>query len=266
MKLKRYIIFALAALFAASVLFIGTGCFRREPVNNSNQNGADTLPLPALEETLSPTQPPAVSPEVELNLIGDSDIIQSSTVLPQYQEYYNRNGDLVGWLNIDNTFIDYPVMQNLEKPDYYITHGFDGEECSDGLPFIHEKCSVGISNNTVICGHRLNNQMLFNDLIRYSELSFWQQHQTVFFDTIWCQGVYEVFAVFYYSNSDPSLLDDNINMNPAAFDEYVKTCYTRRLYDTGVAATYGDMLLTITALDCTRPSECIVVVARKVVE
>ncbi len=58
-----------------------------------------------------------------------------NVVLPEFQKLYKQNSDIVGWLKIDGTRIDYPIMQNQQDPKYYLNHGFDKEKNKNGLPF-----------------------------------------------------------------------------------------------------------------------------------
>lgn len=60
---------------------------------------------------------------------------ETASVPAEYQEYYNRNNDFVGWINIDGTEIDYPVVQ-ADDNDYYLNHNFDREKESRGTVFM----------------------------------------------------------------------------------------------------------------------------------
>ncbi|GAA0409712.1 hypothetical protein GCM10008933_44800 [Paenibacillus motobuensis] len=79
---------------------------------------------------------------IKKNLIAFS-FLHEPAMLPEFQELYQRNPDIVGWLKVDGTRIDYPIMQNPQDAEYYLNHGFDKEENKNGLPFldVHSRIS-----------------------------------------------------------------------------------------------------------------------------
>lgn len=56
-------------------------------------------------------------------------------MLPEFRDLYERNSDIVGWLKIDGTRIEYPVMQSPQDSEYYLNHDFDKNGNQGGLPF-----------------------------------------------------------------------------------------------------------------------------------
>ena len=74
---------------------------------------------------------------------GNPDLVLGDQqILAQYQELFMQNPDLIGWLTIDGTSIDYPVMWTPEDPEYYSHRGFDKEDSNNGLLFMDELSSV----------------------------------------------------------------------------------------------------------------------------
>ena len=59
----------------------------------------------------------------------------NQVMLPEFRNLYERNSDIVGWLKIGGTRIEYPVMQNPQDAEYYLNHDFDKRENTGGLPF-----------------------------------------------------------------------------------------------------------------------------------
>ena len=83
---------------------------------------------------------------------------EDKTILPELTELYQQNNDLVGWICVEDTNINYPVMQTVENPNYYLKRGFDREYSSYGCPYVQEDCDVlKPSDNLVIYGHHMNN-------------------------------------------------------------------------------------------------------------
>ena len=83
-------------------------------------------------------------------------------VLPEYAPIFERNKDTVGWIKIDGTNIDFPVVQRKESTDYYLYKNFDGEYSNQGAIYVREQCDVfAPSDNLTIYGHRTNAKTMF---------------------------------------------------------------------------------------------------------
>lgn len=182
-------------------------------------------------------------------------------------ELYIQNNDFVGWLSIPDTVIDYPVMQTKDKPNYYLCRNFNKEYSRYGTPYLQENCDISKSDNLIVYGHNMKTKMMFYDLSLYQDISFYEKHKLVYFDTQENKQTYEIFAVFktvaYTSNSFQyntfvNATDEN------EFREYVKTCKSLSLYDTGLSAEYGDKLLTLSTCDYSTKDGRLVIVAKKV--
>ena len=107
------------------------------------------------------------------------------------------NNDMVGWIRIEDTQINYPVMYTPDNPDYYLKHNFYKESSAYGVPYIAEHCDpMEPSDNVIIYGHHMNNGSMFAGLMNYEDRDFYEQHKTVRFDTLTETAEYEVIAVF----------------------------------------------------------------------
>ena len=67
---------------------------------------------------------------------------EEKTLLPELAELFGQNGDLVSWISIADTNINYPVMQSVNEPNFYLKHGFDKEYSEYGCPYVQEDCDV----------------------------------------------------------------------------------------------------------------------------
>ena len=65
---------------------------------------------------------------------------------------YSMNNDVVGWIKLDNSNIDYPIMQNGE---YYLRRNIYKEYSSYGTPFLADYCNINTSDNLIIYGHHI---------------------------------------------------------------------------------------------------------------
>lgn len=190
------------------------------------------------------------------------------SVLPDYTELFMQNSDMVGWISVDDTNINYPVMQSKDEPNFYLKHGFDKTYSDYGCPYIQENCDVqSPSDNLIIYDHHMNNGSMFADLMKFENKDFYESHKTVHFNSITDKVDYEIVAVFKtvaYS-SEGFRYYDFVNAESAeAFDSYISKCKELTLYDTGVTAEYGDKLITLSTCEYSRKNGRMVVVAKQI--
>ncbi|MBE6672847.1 MAG: class B sortase [Ruminococcaceae bacterium] len=116
-----------------------------------------------------------------------------------------QNPDTVGWIYIPGTNIDYPiVMPPIEDPEYYMDHSFSGANYSSGAIFIETRCRPGIllNKNTIIVGHNIRLQgMMFNQLVKFGEEKFFNEHTEVYVYTEEGKFVFNLFS-FYKVNQN----------------------------------------------------------------
>lgn len=115
---------------------------------------------------------------------------EEETVLAEYGELYLQNTDMVGWLSIAGTNINYPVMQTPNNPNYYLKHNFEKEYSDLGTPYVQENCDLLTSDNLVIYGHHIKGQKMFGALENYKSKDFYEEHKTIRFDTLTKRGEY----------------------------------------------------------------------------
>lgn len=190
-------------------------------------------------------------------------------VLEEYQTLYNKNKKLIGWLKIDDTIIDYPVMQTANN-DYYLDHNFNQEYDKNGSLFLDKDCDVVHRNmNLIIYGHHMKSGKMFGNLNSYSSKEYGSRHSLIQFDTIYEKGTYEVMYVFRSRiyNEDEVVFKYYQFLDAASateFDSYMQEMAALSLYDTGVTASYGDELLTLSTCDSSETDGRFVVVAKRV--
>ncbi|MEE0708822.1 MAG: class B sortase [Gemmiger sp.] len=182
---------------------------------------------------------------------------QTNQVLPQYRALYEENSDLIGWLRMDGTDIDLPVVQTPGDNEYYLRRGFDGLYATGGTLFLDEQCSVLPEDSTanwLIYGHNMADGSMFGELTRYREESFYKEHPTFTFDTIYESGTWQVVAAL-----DTTLGRDDLPYytffdadSPSEWQERVDAILSLALYDTGITPEYGQQLLTLSTCGDTR--------------
>ena len=178
-----------------------------------------------------------------------------------------QNNDLFGWLRIDETPINYPVMHTPDDPQYYLRRAFDKSSSQSGTPFLDAACHEGCGNY-IIYGHHMKNETMFGTLPKYADKEYWEQHKTICFDTLYEHGEYEVIAAFYgkaIAEGGPGFRYYQYTdlTDPAVFAEYMEQVKAAAAYDTGITAEYGDELITLSTCSYHTTDGRFVVVAKK---
>ena len=198
------------------------------------------------------------------------EISLQSSVQPSSRNLYLENADMVGWIQIEGTSIDYPVMQTPADSNYYLKHDFEKNYTDYGCPFMQADCDVLCpSDNLIIYGHNMKDGSMFADLAKYRSKDFWQSHKTVWFDTALGSCAYEIFAVIHTTvQADAADAFPFYRFVDAAapeeFADYVSACKARALYDTGISAEYGDKLLTLSTCDNITDDGRLLVIAKRI--
>ena len=197
------------------------------------------------------TEPPETAAETE------------SGLLPEYRDLYAYNPDLVGWLKIEGTVIDYPVLQTPDRPEYYLYRNFDGEYSDWGCLFADAGCHVEDGDNVTVYGHHMNDGSMFASLLKYERKTWWEAHPILCFDTLTEHRKYEIFAVIRTT----ATLEEGFAYhrfteaeNQSEFDLFVADCKALSLYDTGIIPEYGDKLLCLSTCEYTRQNGRFVVI------
>ena len=267
--LYRFFLFFFAGVFLVSAFMLGRYWLNSKQNDDQYNDLAEqvaqiqaqqTLPVPddsdvpEVTDTTEPVQAPVSGGE--------------RRILPEYAPLYEQNSDMVGWIQIPDTKINYPVMQTPNTPDYYLKHNFRKEYSSHGAIYVKEDCNVNLpSDNLIIYGHHMQDASMFYELDKYKNQSYWENHQTFSFDTLTEHHTYEIFAVFkttatvgegfgYHKFVDAA--------DQAEFDEFVGAIKDMAFYETGITPEYGDKLVCLSTCEYTQVNGRFVVVARRI--
>lgn len=264
--MKRNMMIVLAAVFAAIFLFSGMMLWQDYRDQEASAEVFDNVANLIVEETQPATEP--CKEDAGTQPAEPTEPAAEMTAYRKYATVYAQNSDFVGWISIEGTNINYPVMQTPEEPNYYLKRAFDRSYSDYGVPYVQENCALGISDNIVIYGHNMSNGSMFADLCRYEKKSFWQEHPIIHFDTLSGYGEYEIVAVFKtvaYSQEGFKYYHFVDAESEADFNTFLAQCRELELYDTGVDAEYGDQLITLSTCEYSRKKGRMVIVAKKIV-
>ena len=152
LKFYRFLLLPLTAVFLASTA--GIACYAADSCTQARmyrQLAAQTENFP------------------------DDTVSTGNDFLPQYQAMYAQNSDLAGWIQIDGTNINYPVMQSKHDPDFYLKHNFEKADSPHGCPYVQANCNLQTpSDNILVYGHNMKDGTMFSDLLQYKREFFWE--------------------------------------------------------------------------------------------
>ena len=211
-----------------------------------------------LEGQVLPVKPPAKF----------QDIHDENGILLEYAPLYEKNPDMAGWLTIEGTRINYPVMHTPGRPDYYLERDFDRNYNPWGCLYAREECDLEEpSDNVTIYGHHMKDGSMFAGLNAYTSRDFWQEHRYIRFDTIRAHHTYEIFAVFTTTASEGQGFDYHNFINAAGeidFDTFIAKCLSLSLYGTDIVPEYGDKIICLSTCEYSQTNGRLVIAARRI--
>lgn len=222
-----------------------------------------STPLPPNDEPVATEQA-----EAQSTIDPTPSATQPPAEILAYRELAKQYPDFVGWLRIEGTNIDYPVMRSPDEPERYLHKDFYGQRSYPGTPFMLPSSDPEKpSDNLTIYAHHMKDKTMFGELTVYEKEEGYREQPIIQFDSLYRAGRYEIFAVFrtsvgsknefqYYHYSDFA--------NEAQFQEFVQAAKERSLYETDVEAQYGDALLTLSTCDYYESDGRLVVMARQI--
>jgi sortase B len=227
-----------------------------ENVGNNGHTGQDP-PYENGSEDTTDTTPEAVS---EVN----SECAEKVRALQQ------ENPDVKGWITIDDTIIDYPLLQGTDN-DYYFTHNYKKEASKYGSIMIHKMSDIrDIHSNIIIYGHNMKDGLMFSSLLQYERQDFYREHPLVKIVTEANEAAYQIMyvfksQVFYAHETDVFRYYQYYDFDhESIYHEYLHNCRESQLYDTGITAEYGDQLITLITCEYSQDNGRLVVVGKKV--
>lgn len=166
-----------------------------------------------------------------------------------YGALQNENPDFVGWLRIENTNIDYPVMYTPDDPQFYLRRAFDKTDSISGTPFIGANCDLG-SDCAIIYGHNMKNGTMFGTLNSYEEKEFCLENPSFALTTLTEVREYEVFAavkcrILDDDESGFRYYDSSGKLSEAEYAALIEWLVKNALYDTGITPEYGEQILIL---------------------
>ncbi len=275
---KKRILIALAIIWGIAFVVSGTQLIlylteskKQKDIYSDLSQLVVTAPSnSATEPKVDPSTGEPVAPELPSDLVEVTlSNGETATVMRKYAQLYQMNPDMVGWLQIPGTNINYPVMYTPSDPEYYLKRNFYKEKSAAGCLFVqYSSDPFTPSDNVVIHGHHMKDGSMFADLMRYNrEPNFWKTHNTFTFDTIYEEHTYEIISVFVTS----AVVGEGFSYHKFAFAEseeefnqFVSKCKSMSQIKIDTTAEYGDKLLCLSTCEYSQTNGRLVVVAKQI--
>lgn len=206
--------------------------------------------------------------EIKYELVEENK--EFSETINKVKELQKENSDVKGWINIENTNINYPIMQTTNN-DYYLTHNYKKKKAKNGSIFINHNCDIKNENsNLIIYGHNMQDGQMFQDLLNYKKKSFYETHPIIKITTEESEYDYEIIMVFksriFYQDEKNAFRYYHYYSfeNESKYNEYINNCKKIQLYNTGKTAVYGEQLITLITCEYSQENGRMVIVAKRV--
>ena len=207
-------------------------------------------------------------PNIEIDASEEIDV--NKEVFKTIIDLQKENTDVKGWIKINDTNINYPLLQGLDN-DYYLNRNYQKEYSSYGSIFIDKDSNLDdVNSNVIIYGHSMNDKEMFQNLLNYANKEYYDSHKIIEIYTNNEARKYEIVTVFksrvfyqdeqnvfrYYYCHDLS--------SEEKYNDYVNNSKNLELYNTGVDAHFGEQLITLITCEYSEDNGRMVVVAKRV--
>lgn len=167
-----------------------------------------------------------------------------------FDELLSKNSDTVGWIKIDGTSVNYPVVQTSDN-DYYLSHAFNKKKNSGGWIFADYRVDFeDFGKNTIIYGHNMNNKTMFGSVPQMLYKSYLNNSNNYYIkiSTPTCNTVWKLFSIYM---TDPEVFYLKTNFRTYSFEEFISKLKSRSVHNFNIDVTPDDKILTISTCDNT---------------
>jgi len=183
--------------------------------------------------------------DVEINENESDD--HSQTTRSGFDALLEENEDLVGWITMEGTQIDYPIVQAEDNVEY-LTRNFYKDDNRAGSIFMDFRNDIeSTGQNTILYGHRMKDGSMFEQLSKYQDEEFYENHQTFQFDTLYESYEAEIFAV-YATTTDFNYIQTDF-ANEQEYEQLLANIEEESMYETDVEVNATDQIITLSTCD-----------------
>lgn len=177
----------------------------------------------------------------KLNDYKSANTTYTKIKLEKKESLYSKNKDFKFWLKIDNTNIDYPVVQGPDNK-YYLKNDFYKQESSSGSIFMDYRNKVN-DKNIILYGHNMKNKTMFNNLLKFKDESFFKENNKIRIIKDNKEYNYEVFSVYTIDDRYDYLVTSFSSIE--LFNSYLNRIKSKSLYKSDVSISGSDSIITL---------------------
>ncbi|WP_077302336.1 class B sortase [Virgibacillus pantothenticus] len=167
----------------------------------------------------------------------------------QFKELHKINSDIVGWLTIDKTKINYPILQ-ADNNEHYLYRNYKEENSRAGSIFMDYRNNVASYNrNIILYGHNMKDGTMFHNLRKYTDKEFFTNHRNVLFDTMYDSYDAEVFSVYHTTTDFDYIQTDFATQNE--YKQLVEEIQDKSIFKSDVKVNENDTIITLSTCDYT---------------
>lgn len=214
---------------------------------------------------------------------------ETTTEVPEYsyhsglylkaQEAHKTNSDVIGWIRISNTNVNYPILQTTNN-DFYMDRNLYKEYSRDGYIFMDFRDYFGEneadhSDNLLIYGHNMANGSMFHTLHRYKQRGFYQANPYVEISSLYKDYQYKIYTCMLVNGASGSDFEfwnyvnfpmEQSGNAEAEFNDFKSKVDSHSIFTTGVDLKFGDKILSLSTCNSgsSTDSTRFVTIARRV--
>lgn len=165
-----------------------------------------------------------------------------------FNELMKKNSDTVGWIKVEGTKVNYPVVQTLDN-DYYLTHAFNKTSNQGGWIFADYRVNFkDFGKNTIIYGHNMNNKTMFGSIpnMLYNGYLSNSSNYYIKISTPSSNSVWKVFSIY---TIEPEVYYLKTNFKSEPYSNFLTTLKNRSIYNFGIDVNENDKILTLSTCD-----------------
>lgn len=183
-----------------------------------------------------------------VNIQNEAQTMNDNNIVDKLRK---RSQDVIGYLEIPDTTISYPVMQSKDNPDFYLNHDIDKNYSFYGTPYLSAYCDLEKSDNLIIYGHNINGGKMFGALIQLRDENFYKKHKNILFTTK-DKKKYKIFSVISVNKNDFPYWKCVMAQDESDYDTFINKAKQYSIYDIDITPKYGEKILTLSTCDNSR--------------
>ena len=240
------------SLWQLSNILVGYHEVDKEYEELAQEMEQQTVPVPTQpqqEIQVNESQETAAAAQATMEVVIETEDVSEETeapfvlYVPNFEQLWGVNQEVIGWIQIPGTKINYPIVQGSDN-DYYLSHTVSGEENSGGAIFMDAAISRQFEDkNAIIYGHNLKSGAMFSRLNRYARKSFWNANRYIYITTPFGRDTYEVFSA-YQTTADADIYYYGFGEDQY-YQDYLDRITSYSIFNAGISLGVEDTIITL---------------------